>query len=281
MIAQFALRLTFGMGFMWLLMPRREVTAGFFKIQMRVVMGLCILAALSITTVFMGDAAGSEFFSPTTSRVLCGLAAGAAYFGSVFWLYDWRRAGTWVMVPVALLAGAVLWAGYAIESAAPANDIYAGEPNLTGMALSNWLSGLRPELWLLPLSEFSSAALLGSTVVGMLLGHWYLTSPTMTIKPLSFLNNCVLASVILRLLVSLVGLGLVFPFVQSDTHLIWLSLRWIAGIAAPFLIWFLTWRILKYNNTQSATGVLFSGVIVTFIGEMTASLLLTELPYPV
>ncbi|MFK7817224.1 MAG: hypothetical protein AB8G99_00775 [Planctomycetaceae bacterium] len=258
MIAQFALRLTFGMGIMWLLMPRKEVTAGFFKIQMRVVLGLCILAALSVTTGFIGRSADQQLFSPTTSRILCGITAAIAYFGSVFWLYDWRKPGTWVMVPIVGLAGAVLMVGYGYQS--------------------DYTDSRR---WLQPLSEFSSSLLIGSTVVGMLLGHWYLTSPTMTIKPLSVMNHCVLAAVILRLIVSLIGLNLAWSSISTNTQVIWLSLRWIAGIASPFLVWFLVWRILRYKNTQSATGVLFSGVIVTFIGEMTAALLFTELPYPV
>jgi len=35
----------------------------------------------------------------------------------------------------------------------------------------------------------------------------------------------------------------------------------------------LTWQTLKIPNTQSATGILYAGVIVTFIGELTSQLL--------
>ncbi len=251
MITQFALRLTFGMTLMWLLMPRRDVTAGFFKIQMRVVLGLCVLALLAFPT----DT--NAILSTTTCRVLCGIAGGVAYFGSVFWLYDWRRAATWAMAPIALLTGSVLMVAY-------------GYPGGTG----------EQRVWLQPLSEFSSSALLGSTVVGMLLGHWYLTSPTMTIRPLSFLNHCVLGCAVLRLIVAAIGLWVGYGLLQTSTHSIWLGMRWAAAIACPIGVWFLVWRILKYKNTQSATGVLFAGVIVTFIGEMTAMLLSTEVSWP-
>lgn len=277
MIAQFALRLTLGMGLMWLLMPRREVTAGFFKIQMRVVMGLCILAALAISSNFVSKGAASVWMSPTAMRVLCGVAAGASYFGSVFWLYDYRGPGTWVMVPIAVLAGVVLFAGF---TAVP-DGTFNGSVTGSMQHIHNWLAGLRPDSWLRPASEFASSALLGSTVVGMLLGHWYLTAPTMTTKPLHFLNHCVLGASILRLIVSLIGLGLVWPNITTQTQVLWLSLRWVAGILAPLIVWYMVLRILKYKNTQSATGVLFSGVIVTFLGEMTATLLRAELPYPV
>ena len=39
-------------------------------------------------------------------------------------------------------------------------------------------------------------------------------------------------------------------------------------------------RILRYRNTQSATGVLFAGLIVVFMGEMTAALLERDLLVP-
>jgi hypothetical protein len=39
-------------------------------------------------------------------------------------------------------------------------------------------------------------------------------------------------------------------------------------------------RILSYRNTQSATGVLFVAVILTFIGELTGDLLLRTVRIP-
>jgi hypothetical protein len=66
----------------------------------------------------------------------------------------------------------------------------------------------------------------------------------------------------------------------TQTHWLWLSLRWGAGIIGPLIVAAMTWRILKYRNTQSATGVLFVGVILTFLGEMTALLLYRELGLP-
>ena len=55
----------------------------------------------------------------------------------------------------------------------------------------------------------------------------------------------------------------------------------ITGIIAPVVLCLLVWRILRYRNTQSATGVLFAGVILTFIGETTAALLSRDLEWPV
>ncbi|MFN8711003.1 MAG: hypothetical protein ACK50J_30400, partial [Planctomyces sp.] len=49
MIPLFILKLTAGITLMWLLMPRREVTDGFFRIQMRLLLGLTVLAYLLLS----------------------------------------------------------------------------------------------------------------------------------------------------------------------------------------------------------------------------------------
>lgn len=48
MIAQITLRLVAGMSLTWCLMPRRDVTSGYFRIQMLAVLGLATLAALTV-----------------------------------------------------------------------------------------------------------------------------------------------------------------------------------------------------------------------------------------
>ena len=65
------------------------------------------------------------------------------------------------------------------------------------------------------------------------------------------------------------GMGLL----TESTYWIWLALRWLAGILGPWAVCIMVHRILRYRNTQAATGVLFVAVILTFIGELTADLL--------
>ncbi|MCH7988667.1 MAG: hypothetical protein IID46_05875, partial [Planctomycetes bacterium] len=126
-------------------------------------------------------------------------------------------------------------------------------------------------------SDLSAASILGGATTGMLLGHWYLTAPTMSIAPLSRLTLFFGIAGALRLVIS--GIGLLFArgMITEDIHWMWLVLRWAAGVFGPLIIAFMVWRILKYRNTQAATGVLFVGVIICFIGEMTALLLFEEL----
>ena len=46
------------------------------------------------------------------------------------------------------------------------------------------------------------------------------------------------------------------------------GLQWLAGILGTSLVAVMTWQTLKIPNTQSATGILYVGVIFVFLGEM-------------
>ncbi len=255
MIAQFALRLIVGMSLMWACMPRRDVTSGFFRIQMLVTLGLGVLAALTVgqlsgtTTV---DGSTASFAAPLTGLSIT--IAVVSFFGSVLWMLERRLAGT---------AAAFLICGFAVAallvSALKTDDMIAGQ---TAMIL---------------LAEFTSAAMVGGFLTAMLLGHWYLTAPTMTIRPLSRLNLLLAFFTAGRFAVSVAGLLLGVSLLTSQTQWLWLTLRWGAGIIGPAILVLMVYRILKYRNTQSATGVLFVGVILTFIGELSATLLFASL----
>jgi hypothetical protein len=141
-----------------------------------------------------------------------------------------------------------------------------------------WLAG--EPAWLSVLSSFATAAALGGAVTGMLLGHWYLTAPTMSITPLTRLTWCYLGAVVARLAASAVGYALAADVLHGSLPWTWLALRWLAGILGPLVLCGMTLRILRYRNTQAATGVLFASVILSFIGEMSATLLLSETQRP-
>ena len=258
MIAQFALRLMFGMSLMWCLMPRREVTSGFFRIQMLVVLGLSVLAALTSGQL---SAVETALITSSTGMWICVGTALVAYVGSVLWMLDRRGGGNQCVFLIAAASAVVLIARTS-----------SGELETSAAILQ-------------PVSEVASAAILGSAMVGMLLGHWYLTAPTMSIAPLSTLNWIFGASAALRLICSLAGILVAWEATVGSpqwgtVHSVWLVLRWIGGIIGPLVLAVMVWRILKYRNTQSATGVLFVGVILTFIGEMTATLLYGEWSVP-
>ena len=291
MIAQFALRLICGMSLMWALMPRRQVTSGFFRIQMLVVMGLGVLAALGmamgVEAVF--HTAGSDTSigvsaTPFATSLPASLIAFCGFLGSALWTLERRTAAERVgFLVLALSAGLLTMTSWGTGYTLFANDTFVEVEVFNLSPTWEWKTALAI------LSQFTGAAVLGGTTVGMLLGHWYLTTPTMSIEPLKRLNLFLGVAGMLRLLVSAAVLLLlwagVFDSAEATSRLdavpkAWLGLRWLGGIVGPLVVSLMVWRILKYRNTQAATGVLFVGVILAFIGDMTAALLLAETKLP-
>ena len=263
MIAQFAVRLICGMSLAWCLTPRRQVTDGFFRIQMLIVMGLSVLAGLvslggwGESSQFPGTGSGSLLGSHAESW-LCVATAVVAYIGNVSWALGRRRPGN---ACIALVTGLSLVL-------------------LIGSAWTTDLTSTPMRLLTIG-SELATSLLLGAAMVSMLLGHWYLTASGMPLAPLLRLNLVLGAATLLRIALAVVGLVLIGGLPASDHQILLLALRWLAGLVSPLVVVVMVWRILKYHNTQSATGVLYVGVVLTLTGELTATLLAHDLKVPV
>ncbi len=255
MISEFSLQLVCGMSLMWALMPRGEVTAGFFRIQMMVALGLSVLAAL--TTGRLTDTETEFAIGTGMAGILCGSVAACAYVGSVLWTLNRRTAGAVCVFAILALSAATL-----ILSTSTAASLTTN----AGIVAA--------------LGRIATSGTLGASMTGMLLGHWYLTAPTMSTAPLKQLILILGGATLCRLLISAIVLPQAWPALVSSNHTVWIVLRWVTGIAGPLVVAVMGHRILRYGNTQAATGVLFVAVILTFIGEMTATLLFQELGLP-
>lgn len=250
-LSEFVLRLSFGLALAMLLVSPRLVTSGYYRNNLYVLLGLNVLAAL-IAGGAPADS-GLLLWPPLAAAVV-------SYLGSACWLYEAPRPGKAALAAVAgiCLAGAWLDAG-----------LPAASTTGSGTALA----------WLDPVGE---GLLLGFTMAAMLLGHWYLNSPGMRLAPLQRLTLLVAAAVIFRAIVSGWGLGLELSAAPLPELRWWLmlALRWLAGIGGMLLVAWMTWQTLKIPNTQSATGILYVGVIASFLGELTAQLLSQESHFP-
>lgn len=251
MISLFCCRLILGATLCWLLMPRGQVTFGFFRIQHLVVLGLSVTAALTLT-------GGNDSLIPTAMTRSVDIAmAFTAYVGSVVWTLGRRKLGLASIVLILLLAAFSLAGTMVFPSGTTApHPLHAYA------------------------AEVSSAWLTGSAVTAMLLGHWYLTATAMPLAPLRRLNQFLISAVVLRAVMGGVGLATCPVHISDRTHAIWLLIRWLCGLGGPLAMALTVPAILKYRNTQSATGVLFAGVILTFMGEMAATLLSREVGWP-
>lgn len=257
MILQFALRLLIGLSLTWCLMPRAAVTVGFFRIQMLVALGLSVLGAMTASSIIAGSPeASAALASPAAVRGICIALASVSFIGSVLWMLGHRRAGAVCGLIIALLSGTALLGIFPFPAASGPAPVFAA------------------------VSEIGSGWLVGGAVCAMLLGHWHLTATSMSLVPLTRLTQLLLAAAAVRGALAGIGLLTADGVAWSGVPAIWLALRWAAGIVGPLVLGAMVLRILKYRNTQSATGVLFAAVILAFIGETTAALLYREFHWP-
>lgn len=265
-LIEFVFRLSFGLAVALLLVARQPVTCGFFQKHLWVIMGLAVLAAAALF--------GLE--TPVVNPWLAVAVAALAYVGSVVWLYDARRIGMAFLAAVAgvSLAGAYASARAALTvgwGAAPA----AAHPDLS--SVPGWIVQAAATA-----EPAASGLVLGITLGAMFLGHWYLNTPTMVIAPLERLVLAMGTALGLRAVVCGGGLALLIlgAGLPGATTSSFLALRWLSGLVGAAVVAVMTWQTLKIPNTQSATGILYVGVIVTFLGELTGRLLSAGGPLP-
>jgi len=240
MLADLAVRLAFGLILASLLTSWRAVPPRFFRIQTQVVLGVLVLAGLA-----QARAAG---LSPAVWLV--GAAALLAYLATVSWGLGLPQLGMATGILTALATG--VWMADASRAA------HAGLWSFN--ASSRWASGF----------------LMGTTLTAMLLGHYYLIAPAMTIEPLkravsliavALAVRCVLASLAL-LVAPPQGFGSGIGRLSAGGIL--LPARWGMGFAGAALSVYLARRTVQIRSTQAATGILYITTIFVLFGELTS-----------
>lgn len=234
--------------------PSKLVTSGYYRVHLWVLMGLNTLAALAaFSNTDDYDANGTVVFA-----LAVGLAV-ASYIGAVVWLYEGAGAGTLILYGIAIAA--IVGAALALH----------WHPNTTAVGYSLGLLDMASGGWLL-----------GVTMAAMLLGHWYLNTPTMELVPLKRLVILMALAIALRTAVSATGLALNLSHGETldAARWIFIGMRWLSGLLGTGMMALMTWYVLKVPNTQSATGILYAGVILSFLGELASQLLSVETLYP-
>jgi hypothetical protein len=247
MLSVFCLRLACGMVACLLLLSPRTVAPSFFRTHFLTALGLSCLAI--------------AFEWTATSWLLIGLLLGAmvlAFAGSVVWSLEGAPRGRSVIV-FTTLAFATL---------------------LVVVSTPSFGYGLSAEVLA---SNLTSAALLGTAMTAMLIGHSYLIAPGMSLTPLFRLLSAFGLAVVLRMGVEGYALwtwtaGHSFVNLGNDV-LLWLPVRWVVGLVGPLVLGAMAWQTARVRSTQSATGILYVVVICCFLGELTG-LVLSESVMP-
>ena len=239
-LIQFLFRASFGLALAMALTSPKQVTAGFYRVHSWVLLGVSTFACVVVFIV------QQEFEHAKFLMIGSGMAAFLSYVAAVIWLYEKARPGT---VLLFIVAGLNLYLGCNV-----------------GVASNSFMNLL---------DVLTSGMIIGVTFAAMLLGHWYLNTPTMKLEPLKRLTLGIAGAIALRAALCAFGDWQQVMASEAVTDFFWgaVSLRWLAGLIGLLVVTVMTWKTLKIPNTQSATGILYVGVIFVFIGELASQLL--------
>lgn len=242
MLADFAIRLLGGLAAVLAVTPWRAVPIRFFRTQCQVMLGLGVLATLATTR-------------PPSGPVVFGsalLLAVLAFAATLAWGLGLPKFGSPACLGIASVAAGVL-------------------------VLTS--DGPTAPLWTLnAASRLASGVCLGSTLTAMLLGHYYLTAPAMSIDPLKRLVRLMAASLLIRTVLAGLTLALLRtgPAGPGEIGPLFLAMRWGMGIGGVGLATSLAWRTVQIRSTQSATGILYIAMTLLLFGELSSLVLARE-----
>jgi hypothetical protein len=148
---------------------------------------------------------------------------------------------------------------------------------ISGLAAIAYFPWAGQDRWFfLAVHALIAALVMGAVILAMMLGHWYLVTPKLSITPLKRYSGSYI------LLTVLTALELVFNYFLyvgwgngTDTLA---SQRWMGeimfvlfriawGILPPLGMSYWIWETVRMKSTQSATGILYAAMICTMIGE--------------
>jgi len=237
---QFLLELGFGVLLALAFVPDAPVGTLFYRL-----MGTC--AALPVAAAFaMRLRAGAPWSDPAILGAALALAALPIYSGA-------PRGGRWRAGLGAGLAGSALAVGWVVR---------AGLPELAPVGQ---LVGV--------FSSLATGTVAGSVGLAMVLGHWYLTVPKLEIRHLARLNRMTVAAMLASLgslgaacLVCAERLGRAEPPLFGPWGLFYLGTRLAVGLALPLVFAAMAASALRFQNTRSATGILYASTVLVLIG---------------
>lgn len=209
-------------------------------------------------------------FFRTQYLIVLGLTALAGIFSGHLFVWVW-------LGPAMVLAfgGSVVW----MLEGAPGSQILR-ILNLIALFGALVIFDQEPPASWRGIDHLSSAFLMGSALSAMLLGHSYLTAPTMSLTPLLRMLTIMMVVLLVRMLLAGCGLWLwtgetSASNLETETAL-WLMTRWLVGFFGPFVLGWMAYEAARIRSTQSATGILYVVVAMCFLGELLSLLLLEK-----
>jgi hypothetical protein len=123
---------------------------------------------------------------------------------------------------------------------------------------------------------FLTMVIIGNITFAMILGHWYLVVPKLTVRPLLLCLQALFPLLGAKALLSFYELSKHTHFFQEFAEsgpgfsFAWVMLlvRYGMGLLGLSILAFFTWRLVRMRSTQSATGIFYVMVIFCFFSEI-------------
>lgn len=258
-----------------LLVPMEGIGWGFYRTTTGIYLGLAVLSLwiriwLILNAVSTGVPWGQVSSSTAVPGTLALGVSGVLSFAFLVSLWGKHPVRSRRLLWAASLAGI---ASLGLDAVALGRD----GPGLTSLAIlaNSWLS----------------AALLGLTFTGMLLGHWYLNEPGLPTRHVWRMAHWFLVTVLAQGFFP-VAHGLI-AMVMGDPagaqqllrvipdHPFLFGGRVLIGIVATLVIALTIRNTLRIPNVQSATGFFYIAILTVLLGEILgrALLLYTGIPF--
>ena len=242
---------------------------------------------------------GNSFFkfASLTAGILMAVTLGFNYmFPSPFRASHWPEILLWISVVLTFLYNRVvnldkLTAALVLLIGATATGLISIAWD--SIAFTRLLNVAGWEHWMLAINHFAATALLGSVLLTMVFGHWYLVIPGLSIDHLMKLTKVLMAAILLRM----ASVIITFALIRLEPSLsLWnllpalmIRMDWgiffwpriLLGIVAPIVLAVMIHSTVQIRHTQSATGLLYVAVVTLLFGEFFSKFLLfaARLPF--
>ena len=284
----------------WLWLPpntrecvERMISATFFFLFSQLGVGM-MLSLLFLSPRRIGN--GFFKFASLTAGILMGVTlAFDFFFPSQYRVGNGPVILLWISVALTVVYHRVI----NIDRFGPALALLIGVC-VTGLTAILWdamtftrlqqVAGM--EHWLLAVNQLTAAALLGSVLLAMVFGHWYLVIPKLSIDHLMNLTKVMMGAILLRMITVVATFALFnlepdLPFrailstlMLSLTQGIFFWPRLLCGIVAPVVLAVMVYRTVQLHHTQAATGLLYVAVVALLFGEFLSKFLLFAVQLP-
>jgi hypothetical protein len=131
----------------------------------------------------------------------------------------------------------------------------------------------------------SSMLMFGISNFSMLLGHYYLVVPKLSEEPLIYCLNILWIILFFKVFSSLaIVLSEGIPYLAEGTqkgdgyvyNWLFISMRYLWGYVAPFILSIFTFKLCRLRSIQSATGVLYIVEFFVIVGELISVYLMAK-----